>query len=179
MQVHVHVEYGGKQLLFPLQRSLMWTISYKVLLSNLWFESRVVRVYKLVKINSWSLEWRHIKLERSRIRAFPFSSNSAYDTITYDPDCRSESQEEAKEQTNHNTLWVLETTIISFLNLIRSDRVKSGMGTLFTIPLLVKTSLLRLVSTYFSSVGISQSTSCDLQDENYCQQYSKLKEIRT
>ena len=43
-------------------------------------------------------------IEVGRIRTFPFSSDSAYDSVAYDPvKTRStESQGEAEEQTNHS-----------------------------------------------------------------------------
>ena len=71
----------------------------------------------LVKIENRSHKRSH-KLDRigvRRIRMFPFSSNSAYDSDVYDPmkTRLSESQAEAEEPTHHNAgfiLWLPVTT---------------------------------------------------------------------
>ena len=59
---------------------------------------------------NWSRKWSH-KLDGvgvERIRTFPFSSDSAYDSIAYDPvktrllEMDAEAEAEAEEPTNHN-----------------------------------------------------------------------------
>ena len=71
----------------------------------------------LVKIKNRSRKWSHklYGIRVGRIRTVPFSSDSAYDSDTYDPvkTRLSESQAEAEEPTNHNArciLWLLLTT---------------------------------------------------------------------
>ena len=62
--------------------------------------------YDLVKIKERSRKWSR-KLDGigvGRIRTFPSSSDSAYDSVAYDPvkTRLSESEAEAEEPTNHN-----------------------------------------------------------------------------
>ena len=68
-----------------------------------------------MKIKDQSHKWSH-KLDRIRlwnIRTFPFSSDSAYGSVAYDPvkTILSESEAEADEPTNHNAwnqvLWLV------------------------------------------------------------------------
>ena len=59
-----------------------------------------------MKIKNWSRKRSHKLdgIEVGRIRTFPFSSDSTYDSIVYDPVKTRllESEAEAEEPTNHN-----------------------------------------------------------------------------
>lgn len=62
-----------------------------------------------MKFENWSRKWSH-KLDKiivGRIRTFPIFSNSAYNSVTYDPvkTRLSESEAEVEEQTKHNSSY--------------------------------------------------------------------------
>ena len=104
--------------------------------------SRVLRVLmRQVKIKNPSRKLDRIGARR--IRTFPFSSDSAFDSVAYDPAKTrlSESQVEAEKQTNHNASSQALRVLPFCLRLRQftfhwtiSDGTISGIGTLLWTP---------------------------------------------